>query len=96
MISILEQPRTLTLAGKPEVLANYSELASRIEGFITLLQDRETALVPGNDRGWADLEIVAKLLNDLVEAACAWLADEEAARETSEQTTRQAIRDLNF
>jgi hypothetical protein len=78
---VLEETRTIMIAGKPEVFFGYVRLRERAEGLLQAIGRIEAAL-PAEPLAasvrWAEIGGLADVLAEVVAAQQQWLADNDA------------------
>lgn len=81
MKDVLEETRTIMIAGKPEVFFGYVRLRERAEGLLQTIGRIEAALPAeplAASASWAEIGGLADVLAEVVAAQQQWLADNDA------------------
>lgn len=81
MKDVLEETRTITIAGRPEVFYGYVRLRERAEGLLKAIERIEAELPPeplDASARWKDVGELADVLAEVVAAQQQWLADNDA------------------
>ena len=81
MKDVLEETRTITIAGRPEVFYGYVRLRERAEGLLKAIERMEAELPAeplAASARWKDVGELADVLAEVVAAQQQWLADNDA------------------
>lgn len=99
MTDVLDETRSVVIAGRAERFQGYDALARRADRLIGWMQQIEIALGAATrdaEKDWHDLATAAEALVAVSTAQEAWLADHDAALARAIEGARRDIRSLNI
>lgn len=81
MKDVLEETRTIVIAGRPEIFNGYARLRQRAEGLLDAIE-RILAVLPANPLAasarWSEIGELVDSLAEVIAAQEQWLADNDA------------------